>query len=111
VQGELFVLGVEVAASTVWEILKDAGIGPTPERASSTWADSPRSQADALLASNFFETVTLCGARMCVPAVIEHHSRRIRVLGATVHLTASWVTHAGRNLVMDLQDTGAGRDI
>jgi hypothetical protein len=36
--GELLVLGVKVAASTVWEILKDASIDPAPERASSTWA-------------------------------------------------------------------------
>ncbi|MFI5572209.1 helix-turn-helix domain-containing protein [Streptomyces sp. NPDC051740] len=28
--GELLVLGVKVAASTVWEILKDAGIPPAP---------------------------------------------------------------------------------
>jgi transposase len=28
------VLGVKVAASTVWEILKEAGIDPAPERAS-----------------------------------------------------------------------------
>jgi transposase len=33
VHGELLVLGVKVAASTVWEILKDAGIDPAPERA------------------------------------------------------------------------------
>ncbi|MCW2945410.1 MAG: hypothetical protein JWR24_2127 [Actinoallomurus sp.] len=33
---ELLVLGVKVAASTVWEILKEAGIDPAPERASST---------------------------------------------------------------------------
>jgi len=38
--GELLVLGVKVAASTVWEILKEAGIDPAPERASSTWACS-----------------------------------------------------------------------
>jgi hypothetical protein len=41
--GELLVLGVKVAASTVWEILKGAGIDPAPERASSTWADFLRS--------------------------------------------------------------------
>jgi putative transposase len=105
VHGELLVLGLKVAASTVWEILKDAGIGPAPERASSTWA-ALRSQADALLACDFFETVTLGGARMFVLAVIEHHSRRIRVLGATAHPTASWVAQAARNLVMDLQDAG-----
>jgi putative transposase len=87
------------------EILKDAGIDPAPERASSTWASFLRSQADALLACDFFETVTLGGARMYVLAVIEHRTRRIHVLGATAHPTASWVTQAARNLVMDLQDT------
>jgi putative transposase len=32
VHGELLVLGVKVAASTVWEILHEAGIDPAPER-------------------------------------------------------------------------------
>jgi transposase len=101
VHGELFVLGVKVAASTVWEILREAGIPPAPERTSSTWADFLRSQADVLLACDFFETVTLSGARLYVLAVIEHASRRIRILGATAHPTASWVTQAAKNLVMD----------
>jgi transposase len=74
VHGALLVLGVKVAASTVWEILKDAGIDPAPERASSTWADFLRSQTDALLACDFLETVTLSGARMYVLAVVEHHT-------------------------------------
>jgi putative transposase len=104
--GELLVLGVEVAPSTVWEILKEAGADPAPERSSTTWADFLRSQAEALLACDFFETVTLTGTRMFVLAVIEHHTRRIRVLGATAHPCASWVTQAARNLVMDLQDAG-----
>ena len=106
VHGELLVLGVKVAASTVWEILHDAGIDPAPERSSTTWADFLRYQAEGLLACDFFETVTLSGARLYVLAVIEHASRRIRILGATAHPTASWVTQAARNLVMDLQDVG-----
>ena len=106
IHGELLVLGIKVAASTVWEILKEAGIDPAPERASTTWADFLRSQAEALLACDFFETVTLTGARMYVLAVIEHASRRIRILGATAHPTAAWVTQAARNLVMDLEDAG-----
>jgi len=106
IHGELLVLGVKVAASTVWEILKDAGIDPAPERASSTWADFLHSQADALLACDFLETVTLSGARLYVFAVIEHASRRIRILSATAHPTATWVTQSARNLVMDLEDTG-----
>jgi putative transposase len=102
--GELLVLGVKVAASTVWEILREAGIDPAPERARTTWADFLRSQAEAILACDFIETVTLSGARMFVLAVIEHHSRRIRILGATAHPCASWVVQAARNLVMDLED-------
>ena len=89
IHGELLVLEIKVAASTVWEILQEAG-NPAPERASSTWADFLCSRADALLACDFLETVTLSGARLYVFAVIEHASRRIRILGATAHPTASW---------------------
>ena len=83
------------------------GIPPAPERERTTWADFLRSQADALLACDFFETRTLTGARLYVFAVIEHATRRIRILGATAHPTAAWVVQLGRNLVMDLEDAGA----
>jgi putative transposase len=107
IHGELLVLGIKTAASTVWEILQQAGIDPAPERASTTWADFLRSQADVLLACDFFETVTLTGARLYVLAVIEHASRRIRILGSTDHPSASWVAQAAKNLVMDLEDAGS----
>jgi transposase len=107
VHGELLTLGVKVAASTVWEILREAGIDPSPERSTTTWAAFLRSQATALLAADFIETVTLTGRRMYILAVIEHTTRRIRILGATAHPTATWVTQAARNLVMDLQDAGS----
>jgi putative transposase len=106
VHGELLVLGVKVAASTVWEILQDAGIDPVPKRAAGTWAAFLRSQADALPACDFLETVTWTAVRMYVLAVIEHRTRRLRILGATAHPTASWVARAARNLVMDLEDVG-----
>jgi hypothetical protein len=102
IHGEILTLGIKLAASTIWQILAD--IDSAPERASSTWAQFLRSQTKVLLACDFFETVTLTGARMYVMAVIEHAHRRIRILGATPHPTAEWVTQAVRNLVMDLQD-------
>ena len=78
---------MKVAASTVWEILKDAGVDPAPERASSTWAGFLRSQADALLACDFFEMVTLSGARILGGAGGEeprYGSRRRRLPGAVL---------------------------
>jgi hypothetical protein len=92
VHGELAVLGITLAASTVWEMLTQAGIDPAPERAATNWAEFLRSQAHALLACDFFATHTLSGTPMYVFAVIEHAHRRIRILGATAHPTTAWVT-------------------
>jgi hypothetical protein len=41
---------------------------------------------------------------MFVLAVIEHRTRRVRVLGATAHPCTSWVAQAAKNLVMDLEE-------
>jgi len=68
---------------------------PAPQRTSDTWASFLRSQAHAILAADFFETVTLTGARLYVLAVIEHATRRVRVLGATGHPSPAWVTQSG----------------
>ncbi|MGW3348195.1 hypothetical protein ACWDA3_33310 [Nonomuraea rubra] len=97
----------KVAASTVWEILKAHGTEPAPERTATTWATFLRRQADVLLACDFFEVRTLTGARLYVLAVIEHATRRIRVLGVTAHPTGQRVTQLGHNLAMDLQDMGS----
>jgi transposase InsO family protein len=107
IHGELVVLGVTIAPSTVWEILRQAGIDPAPARTATTWADFLRSQANAILAVDFLETQTLTGTRLYILAVIEHSTRRIRILGATAHPTAAWVTQAARNLAMDLHDAGS----
>ncbi|MET8004195.1 integrase core domain-containing protein [Nonomuraea glycinis] len=106
VHGELPTLGIKVAPSTVWEILKRDGIDPAPERASTTWSDFLRSQAEVSLACDFIETITLDGRRQYILAVIDHATRHVRVLGTTAHPTAAWVAQAVRNLVMDLEDTG-----
>lgn len=43
----------------MWEVLKEAGIDPALGRSATTRASFPKSQAEALLACDFFETVTL----------------------------------------------------
>lgn len=106
IHGELAALGITVAPSTVWEILNDAGIDPVPGRDRQTWSAFLHGQAHAILAADFFETRTLTGARLYVFAVIEHATRRIRILGATAYPTAAWTTQLARNLVMDHQDAG-----
>jgi hypothetical protein len=106
VHGELLTLGVKVAASTVWEIQREAGVGPAPDRAATTWTQFLPSQAEALLATDFIETITLTDTRMYVRTVIEHASPRIRILGATAHPSAARLTQAARNLVMDIEDAG-----
>ncbi len=107
VHGELVTLGIAVAASTVWEILKTEGIDPAPNRSATTWADFLRSQAHALLSCDFLETITLTGRRQYILAVIEHSTRTVRIIGTTAHPTAGWVAQAARNLVMDLDDAAA----
>jgi putative transposase len=93
---------VKIAASTVWEILKNAGIHPAPRRAGATWRQFLRSQAEAILACDFFTADLLDGTQAYVLAVIEHATRRIRILGVTVHPTGAWTAQQARNLVMDL---------
>ena len=50
IHGELAGLGVKVAASTVWEILKASGIDPAPRQTGPTWSQFLHSQAEAILA-------------------------------------------------------------
>ncbi len=102
IHGELAGLGVRVAASTVWEILKKAGIDPVPRRTGPTWSLFLRSQAEAILACDFFTADLLDSTQAYVLAVIEHASRRVRILGVTLHPTGDWTAQQARNLIMDL---------
>jgi putative transposase len=102
IHGELAGLGVKIAASTVWEILKKAGIDPAPRRSVPAWPQFLRSQAEAILACGFFTADLLDGTQVYVLAVIEHATRRIRILGVTLHPTGEWTAQQARNLVMDL---------
>ncbi len=89
IHGELAGLGVGVSASAGWEILKNAGIDPAARRSGPAWSLFLRSQAEAIVACGFFTADLLDGAQAYVLAVIEHASRRIRILGVTLRPTGS----------------------
>ncbi len=61
IHGELAALGIPVAPSTVWQILKDAGIDPAPRRDGPGRAEFLRSQAQGILALDFFTADLLNG--------------------------------------------------
>jgi hypothetical protein len=74
VHGELALLGVRVAPSTVWELLKSEGVDPAPRHSNVTWAHFLRSRAQGISAMDFIETVTLTGQRQYTLAAIHHAS-------------------------------------
>ena len=102
IQGELIGLGHLVAASTVWTILKSAGLDPAPRRSGPTWRQFLSAQAHAILAIDFAHVDTVFLRRLYILLVIEHERRRVHLVGITAHPTGDWVTQQARNLLMDL---------
>jgi putative transposase len=102
IHGELVGLGHVVAASTVWKILKSAGLDPAPRRAGPTWRQFLSAQAHAILAIDFAQVDTVFLRRLYILVVIEHGRRRVHLAGVTAHPTGDWVTQQARNLLMEL---------
>src|SRR4051812_2896257 len=104
VQGELVRHGHRIAASTVWQILHDAGLDPAPRRSDPTWRQFLTAQAKAVLAVDFVHVDTVVLTRLYALIAVEHGSRRAHLVGVTAHPTGAWTTQAARNLLMDLAD-------
>src|SRR4249919_650697 len=102
VQGELVRLGHPIAASTVWQIMHDAGIGPAPRRTGPTWKQFLTAQARGIIAADFVHVDTVLLRRIYALIVIEHGTRRVHLAGITANPDGAWTTQAARNLLRDL---------
>lgn len=102
VQGELVKLGHPIAASTMWQILHDAGIGPAPRRTGPTWKQFLTVQARGILAVDFVHVDTVLLRRIYALIVIEHGTRRVHLAGITANPDGAWTAQAARNFLMDL---------
>src|SRR5438552_15454204 len=104
VQGELVRLGHRIAGSTVWQILRVAGIDPAPRRMGPTWKQFLAAQARGVLAVDFVHVDTVLLRRLYALIVIEHGTRRVHLGGVTANPTGEWTVQQARNLAMSLDE-------
>ena len=105
IHGELARLGITIAASTVWTILKRAGIDPALGRNSESWTTFLRAQAAGIVACDFFTVDTVLLRHYYVLFFIELRTRRVHLAGITTNPTGAWTTQAARNLMMGYENT------
>ncbi len=87
IHGELTKLGVTVAPSTVWEILRAAGIDPAPRRSGPSWRQFLHAQAAGIVAVDFQHVDTVLLRRLYVLVFIEHGTRQMHLGGVTANPT------------------------
>jgi putative transposase len=90
----------------VKKVLLGAGLEPAPRRDGPSWSELLRSQAERILACDFFTVETAFLRTLYVLFFIEVGSRRVHITAATSHPDNRFVTQQARNLCFELD----GRD-
>jgi transposase InsO family protein len=101
IQGELRKLGIRVGATTIRSLLRRSGFGPAPRRGGPSWGEFLRTQAQGMLACDFFTVETAWLRTLYVLFFIEHGSRRIRLAGVTANPDGAWMRQQARNLAVE----------
>ncbi len=107
IHGESATMGIAIAPSSVWAILKRHRIEPSPRRSGPTWAEFLAAQAKGTIACDFFSVDTVWLRRLYVLFFIHHDTRVVRIAGVTAKPATAWVTQQARNLSMALAEQQA----
>jgi transposase InsO family protein len=100
IQGALRHLNHRVARSTIAKILKEHGIGPSPDRPMS-WATFVRAHAHLIAAADFFTTEvwTVRGlVRHFTLFFVDITTRQVHIAGTTTNPTSCWMEQIARNV-------------
>jgi len=97
-------MDVDLAASSVWNILQRHGFDPSPGRKGLTWSEFLKAKATTMLACDFFTADTVLLKQLYVLFFISLDTRRVFVSGITAHPTGTWVVQQARNLAYELAE-------
>jgi putative transposase len=94
----LLKLGIRISARTVRRYMP-RGKGPQRGPSSQHWMTFVRNHAQAILASDFFVTVTVNFRVLYVFVILEVGTRRIAHFNVTAHPTAEWTLQQFREVI------------
>jgi transposase InsO family protein len=100
IQGALKHLDHRVARSTIAKVLKEHGLGPSPDRPMS-WATFVRAHAHLIAAADFFTTEVWTArglVRHFTLFFVDIATRRVHIAGTTTNPISSWVEQIARNV-------------
>jgi transposase InsO family protein len=102
ITGELIGLGVQLSQTSVRRILTGAGLGPAGRRGGASWREFIRSQAQSMVACDFFTVDTIALRRIYVLFFIELSTRRAHLAGMTENPDGAWTAQQARNLLFSV---------